>query len=61
MGGTQRHRRDTKTQEAHKDTGGTQRHRDTKTQGHNVKLLNIVKSGQNSAFVEDFFTFMEDR
>ena len=45
----------------HGRTGGTQRHRrDTKTQGHNVKLLNIVKSGQNSAFVEDFFTFMED-
>ena len=61
-GGTQRHRRNTKTQEGHKDTGGTQRHRrDTKTQGHNVKLLNIVKSGQNSAFVEDFFTFMENR
>ena len=33
---TQRHRMDTKTQEGHKDTGGTQRHRrDTKTQeGH---------------------------
>ena len=25
--GTQRHRRDTKTQEGHKDTGETQRHR----------------------------------
>ena len=32
-GGTQKHRRDTKTQEGHKDTGGTQKHRrDTKTQ-----------------------------
>ena len=31
-GGTQRHRRDTKTQEGHKDIGGTKRHRrDTKT------------------------------
>ena len=32
IGGTRRHRRDTKTREGHKDTGGTQRRRrDTKT------------------------------
>ena len=39
-GGTERHRRDRKTQEGHKDTGGTQRPRnrmDTKTQEGEIK------------------------
>ena len=52
--GTQRHR-DTKTQEGHKDKGGTQRHRrDTKTEEEEITHIHFRRIKGELTDLKDF-------